>query len=165
MAYRERIQLPLQKTRLFVQSCNTETFVRALWNPLLAPSPMLHSDVGYINERDQIVAIVDNNWETMANPICVYRIGVYTTSDGPLYFRLTAALIHRSVPMAVAIGSTVFAHVSKKPQVLKRRGGTVHQSLAVGDKFTFRLWKNPNFDGPLVATFEVAQHQTHYTAR
>ncbi|PHJ19402.1 transmembrane [Cystoisospora suis] len=156
VAYQERIRLPLQKTQLFVQSCNTETFVRGLWSPLLAPSPMLHSDAGYINERDQIVAIVNNNWENTSNGMCVYRIGVYSTSEEPFYFRMTATLIHRSIPMAVAVGSTILAHVSKKPQVLSPRGGQmVARSLAVADKFTFRLWKNPSFDGLLVAAFEV----------
>ncbi|PFH37798.1 hypothetical protein BESB_001400 [Besnoitia besnoiti] len=151
--YKQHVQQPLQATSMFVQSCNTETFVRGLWSKGLLPSALLHSHEGFVNERDQLVAIVNNNWYMLNSSLCFYRIGIYTKSTEPFYFRISAALIHRSVPVAFPVNSAVLAHVSKRPQV-NRNSGAV-STMAVDDKFAFRLWKAPQFDGRLVAMFEV----------
>ena len=70
----------LQQLSVYVQSCNTETFARNMWSTSLRPSSRLFTEKAYINEYNQLVAVVENNFYQHNSRLCHYRIGVYNTN-------------------------------------------------------------------------------------
>ncbi|OEH78434.1 transmembrane [Cyclospora cayetanensis] len=141
--FKKAAQDMLQSLSVFVQSCNNETFGRSMWSSNLRPSASLYTDTAYLNEYNQLVAVVENNMHQYNSPVCQYRIGVYSTSPSPVFFRMRASLQHQSTARVLPLGLPMLGYISRKPQMKLRRAGS-SAFMFIADYFAIRVWKPAN---------------------
>ncbi|KAL8436509.1 hypothetical protein ACSSS7_001672 [Eimeria intestinalis] len=134
------VQRAVESLSVFVQSCNSETFEKGMWSKTLRPSANLSTDRAFVNEYNQLITIVENNMHQFNSSICQYRIGVYSTSSTPVYFRLAASLQQQGSDLVLPLGHPVLGHLSRKPQKHFGAFGAEVQ-MRVADSFAIRVWK------------------------
>ncbi|XP_026193047.1 uncharacterized protein LOC34617345 [Cyclospora cayetanensis] len=152
--FKKAAQDMLQSLSVFVQSCNNETFGRSMWSSNLRPSASLYTDTAYLNEYNQLVAVVENNMHQYNSPVCQYRIGVYSTSPSPVFFRMRASLQHQSTARVLPLGLPMLGYISRKPQMKLRRAGS-SAFMFIADYFAIRVWKPANKSERLLLSVQV----------
>lgn len=140
--FKETANESIQSLNVYIQSCNTETFVKSMWSDSFRPSASLFTDKAFANEYNQLVAVIENNMHQCNSPICQYRIGVYSYNPSPVFFKFRASLQHQASAMVLPLGIPMLGYISRKPQVHMRRPGTPVR-MFVADYFAIRVWK-PN---------------------
>lgn len=149
----------LQSLSVYIQSCNNETFVKSMWSENFRPSVNLSTDKAFVNEYNQLVAVVENNMYQCNSLICQYRIGVYSTSLTPVFFRMTASLQQQGTALVLPLGLPMLGHISRKPQVQLRRPGAAAR-MVVADYFAIRVWKPTSKARNFLLTVQVRCRNT-----
>lgn len=139
-SFKETANELIQSLNVYIQSCNTETFVKSMWSDTFRPSASLFTDKAFANEYNQLVSVIENNMHQCNSPICQYRIGVYSYNPSPIFFKIRASLQHQAAAMVLPLGVPMLGYISRKPQMHMRRPGSSVR-MFVADYFAIRVWK------------------------